>query len=217
MKKAFTKQILMTTMLGSIIVLSACAGNDTDNITSQSFTPMDVTTPPSEETSSPQGTSTRYTRTRTSDDYAPSVTPTPTINRSIQGDSVVDVIQPMSHWTDKRVETKDGKVGIIFTDNDPEASIENFDNYIDNIAGFDVFPAAYNSNINVHSCRVPEDLSGIDNCFAQFRTRIGDQWYDFLINMGYYDEGQTPRPVEIYAYPRSSYSYDATADADWEF
>lgn len=144
-------------------------------------------------------------------------TPTPNIQRNIQGDTIPDIIRPMNHWEQESFEENNGKFKMVFNDNNPEISIAQFDDYINNIAGFDVYSAAFDSNINVHSCRVPEDLGDVDNCFAQFRTKVKNTWYDITVELGYYDLGKTPRPVEIYAYPRDSYSYNAHNDSDWEF
>lgn len=144
-------------------------------------------------------------------------TPTPNIQRNIPGDTIPDIIRPMNHWERESFEENNGKFKMIFHDDDPEVSIKNFDDYINNIAGFDVYTAAFDSNINVHSCRVPEDLGDVDNCFALFRTKVNNTWYDITVDLGYYDLGKTPRPVEIYAYPRDSYSYNARNNSDWEF
>lgn len=143
--------------------------------------------------------------------------PTPNIQRNIQGDTIPDIILPMNHWEQESFEENNGKFKMIFNDNNPEISITQFDDYINNIAGFDVYSAAFDSNINIHSCRVPEDLGDVDNCFAQFRTKVKNTWYDITVELGYYDLGKTPRPVEIYAYPRDSYSYSAHNNSDWEF
>lgn len=149
--------------------------------------------------------------------YTVKNTPTPSIYRNIQGDGVLNIIKPMQNWQLQELEEKDDKFKMIFQDENPQLSIDNFDNYVNNIAGFDVYSASFDSNINVHACQVPEDLSDIDDCFAQFRTKIGKTWYDIRITLGYYDNKQTPRPVEIYVYPRENYSYNAVGEHNWIF
>ena len=173
--------IAITTL--SFITLTACSHNNENS-------PSTVT--PTEEST------TVYDNMRTSRTIE--ITPTPTIQRNIPGDTISDIIRPMDHWTQEEYEENNGKFKMIFHDDNPEVST-----------------AAFDSNINVHACRVPEDLGDVDNCFALFRTKVNNTWYDITVELGYYDLGKTPRPVEIYAYPRDSYSYNARNNSDWEF
>lgn len=184
----------------SFITLTACSPNN-------EISPSTVT-PTKERT-------TVYDKIPSSRTIQP--TPTPDIQRNLQGDTIPDIIHPMDHWIQEEYEENNGKFKMIFHDDNPEVSIENFDDYINNIAGFDVYTAAFDSNINVHACRVPEDLGDVDNCFALFRTKVNNTWYDITVELGYYDQGKTPRPVEIYAYPRKGYDYSARNNNDWEF
>lgn len=214
MKKKILQLAIFTTIASSIMLTSACSSEgETQQETFTSLAPPS----PVETPSNPPTKHIAYNHIKPSYNTTPSVTPAPDIHRDVKSDNILEVIQPMDHWTNKQVETKDGKYKISFNDPDPETSILQFDDFVNGIAGFDVYKYAFDSNINVHSCRVPEDLSGVDDCYALFRTRIGKQWYDLTVDLGYYDEGRTPRAVEIYAYPRSSYSYNAAPYSDWEY
>ena len=130
----------------SFITLTACSPNN-------EISPSTVT-PTKERT-------TVYDKIPSSRTIQP--TPTPDIQRNLQGDTIPDIIHPMDHWIQEEYEENNGKFKMIFHDDNPEVSIENFDDYINNIAGFDVYTAAFDSNINVHACRVPEDLGDVDN------------------------------------------------------
>ena len=122
-------------------------------------------------------------------------------------EDAIDSIVPMINWKNPEKEViKQPPLRIVtnirttigYDDEDIPLSIEKFPEFVNDLAGFDVYEHSIENPTKTHYyCGNEDDELKETICSTRFKKKFDDTWYDVLVDINQPEQGYTGKPVEI--------------------